>query len=141
MRSPFSTHGLSPLRRADVSFKPCPPKVGMSVAFGAKVSQPLRTLFALTLPGTHTRAVWVYWLFVAVQCADAAQTANGISRFGPVIEANPIISACIATFGANAALLGAKAAAVALGAVLLVHARHFVLAALTIGCVFGALVP
>ncbi len=93
------------------------------------------------LPGSDCRSVWVFWLFVAVQLADAAQTAHGISRFGPSIEANPIMAALFAAVGTNPALIGAKIVAVIGGAALHVWAHHFILAALTAACVFGALIP
>jgi hypothetical protein len=93
------------------------------------------------LPGTECRAVWVFWLFVAVQLADAAQTASGISRFGPSIEANPILAFLVAAVGTSAALIGAKTIAVIGGAALHVWSHHSILAALTAACVFGALIP
>jgi hypothetical protein len=77
----------------------------------------------------------------AVQFADAAQTVYGISRFGPAIEANPILSMCIAAFGAGTALFGAKMVAVIGGAALHVCSYHFVLVVLTVAYVFGAVVP
>lgn len=101
----------------------------------------VRTLFNLTLPGSKSRAVWAFGLFVAVQFADAVQTASGISRFGPAIEANPILSFYIAAFGASAALIGAKTVAVMGGATLFVCSHHFILVVLTVACVFGAIVP
>ena len=97
--------------------------------------------FTPALPGSHTRAIWIFALFIAVQLADAAQTAYGISRFGPAIEANPILSFCIAAFGAGAALVGAKMVAIVGGAALHVCSYHFVLVALTVAYVFGAVVP
>ena len=93
------------------------------------------------LPGSHTRAIWAFALFLAVQFADAAQTAYGISRFGPAIEANPILSFCIAAFGTGAALVGAKMVAVVGGAALHACSYHFILVALTVAYVFGAVVP
>ena len=98
-------------------------------------------LFTLTLPGSQSRAIWSLGLFVAVQCADAALTFVGISRFGPGVEANPILSFCAAAFGASAALVGAKAVAIVGGATLHAFSQHFILAALTVACVFGAVVP
>lgn len=40
--------------------------------------------------------MWTFGLFLAVQFADAVQTVSGISRFGPAIEANPILSFYVA---------------------------------------------
>ena len=80
-------------------------------------------------------------LFVAVQLADAVQTVSGISQFGLAIEANPLLSFCAAVFGAGAALVVAKTVAIIGGATLHIFSQHFILAALTVACVFGALVP
>ena len=95
----------------------------------------------MTLPGSKCRAFWALLLFVAVQLADGAQTYMGILRFGPAIEANPILSFCAAMFGASAALVVAKTVAILGGATLHVFSQHFILAALTVACVFGAIVP
>lgn len=103
--------------------------------------RPVRTRVPLTLPGTNCRAVWVFCLFVAVQLADAAQTASGISRFGPAIEANPILAFFVAAVGTSATLVGAKTIAVIGGAALHVCSYYSVLAALTAACVFGAIIP
>jgi hypothetical protein len=101
----------------------------------------VRTQFTLTLPGSKSRAIWALGLFIAVQCADAVQTVIGISRFGPGIEANPLLSLCATVFGAGAALVGAKVVAIVGGATLHVLSQHFILAALTVACVFGAVIP
>jgi hypothetical protein len=101
----------------------------------------VRTQFTLTLPGSRSRAIWTLGLFVAVQFADAVLTVTGISRFGPGIEANPILSFCAAAFGVSAALVGAKTVAIIGGATLHILSQHFILAALTVACVFGAIVP
>ena len=104
---------------------------------GARV----RGLFTLTLPGSNSRAIWTLALFVAVQCADAIQTISGISQFGPAIEANPILAFYASAFGASTALVGAKTVAIIGGATLHVLSQHLILAALTVACVFGAIVP
>ena len=65
----------------------------------------------------------------------------GILRFGPSIEANPLLASCAAMFGASTALVVAKTVAIIGGATLHVLSQHFVLAALTVACVFGAIVP
>ena len=103
--------------------------------------QRLRPLLEPTLPGSETRAIWVFGLFFAVQIADAAQTAYGISRFGPGIEQNPILSFFVGAYGAGTALIGAKAVAVLAGAALHASSRYFILVALTVACVFLAIVP
>lgn len=105
------------------------------------MSDRLRTLAQLTLPGSNTRAVWLLGLFVAVQIADAAQTAVGISRFGPAVEANPVLSFYVTAFGAGNALVGAKAIAIAGGAALHVRSCYLILAVLTVASIFAAVVP
>jgi hypothetical protein len=101
----------------------------------------VRTQFALTLPGSRSRAIWTLGLFIAVQFADAVLTVTGISRFGPAVEANPLLSFCATAFGVGAALVGAKTVAIVGGATLHVLSQHFILAALTVACVFAAIVP
>jgi hypothetical protein len=106
-----------------------------------KVADRVRSSFSLTLPGSQSRAFWSLLLFVAVQLADGALTYMGILRFGPAIEANPLLSFCAAVFGASSALVVAKTVAIIGGTTLHVFSQHFVLAALTVTCVFGAIVP
>ena len=105
------------------------------------MAQRVRTSFMLTLPGSKSRAIWALGLFVAVQFADAIQTFSGILRFGPGIEANPVLAFCAAIVGPSIALAGAKAVAIAGGATLHLFSQHLILAALTVACVFGAVVP
>jgi hypothetical protein len=78
---------------------------------------------------------------VAVQLADGAQTYAGILRFGPAIEANPILALFAGLFGASSALVLAKSVAIIGGATLHVLSQHLILTALTVACVFGAIVP
>jgi hypothetical protein len=110
-------------------------------AFIVKMAQRVRTSFTLRLPGTNCRAFWALLLFVAVQLADGTQTYMGILRFGPGIEANPLLSACAALFGTSVALLVAKAVAIVGGATLHLLSQHLILVGLTVACVFGAIVP
>jgi hypothetical protein len=93
------------------------------------------------LPQSNTRAIWTIALFIAVQCADAAQTAHGIQRFGLGIEANPILAFYLATAGPTTTLVGAKLIAVAGGAALYLCARYVALVVLTITVVFSAVLP
>jgi hypothetical protein len=95
----------------------------------------------VTLPGSKSHAFWALLLFVAVQFADGAQTYMGMMRFGPGIEANPILAFLAGSFGASVALASAKTVAIVGGAVLHVLSQHLILAALTVACVFGAIVP
>src|SRR3954466_7327912 len=106
-----------------------------------KVAERVRSSFTLTLPGSQRRAFWSLLLFVAVQLADGALTYMGILRFGPAIEANPLLSFRAAMFGASSAPVVAKSVAIIGGATLHVFSQHVVLAALTVACVFGAIVP
>ena len=105
------------------------------------MAERVRSQFRLTLPGSNSRAIWALGLFVAVQFADAIQTVIGISRFGPGIEANPLLSFCCTIFGAGTVLVVAKTVAIIGGATLHVFSQHLILAVLTVACVFGAVVP
>ena len=105
------------------------------------MAERVRTSFTLTLPGSNCRAYWALLLFVAVQITDGAQTYLGILRFGPGIEANPLLAWCAAVFGVSAALAVGKAVAIVGGTMLHVLSQHLILAALTVACVFGAIVP
>ena len=105
------------------------------------MAERVRTSFTLTLPGSKCRAFWTLLLFIAVQLADGTQTYMGIVRFGPGIEANPLLASCAAMFGATLALAGAKVVAIVGGTTLHVLSQHLILAALTVACVFGAMVP
>jgi hypothetical protein len=93
------------------------------------------------LPGADTRAISAFALFTAVQAADAGLTAMGVSRFGVVIEANPLVASCIHAYGVLCGLLLAKSLAIFLGAILHVTSQTLVLVGLTVFCVFAALVP
>jgi hypothetical protein len=94
-----------------------------------------------TLPNSDTRAYWALALFVAVQIADGVLTAVGIGRFGPTIEANPILVHSIQAFGSGPALLGAKSVAILAGSLLHAHSYHLVLTLLTVAYVFATLIP
>src|SRR5688572_3966237 len=83
----------------------------------------------------------VFLLFAIVQIADGLMTYQGIRTYGPGIEANPLIVWYASTFGAAAALTGAKMVAVICGAILHLLARHVAIAFLTITYVIAALWP
>ena len=55
---------------------------------------------------------------MSVQVADAVCTANGIARFGPAIEANPLLSFLVGTWGIGGALVSVKIVAMIGGAFL-----------------------
>ena len=80
-------------------------------------------------------------VFVAVQCADAYLTVEGIARFGFAVEANPILAWYVAAFGTGVALVGAKTVAVACAATLWAGGRQRTLAILTALYVVAAIVP
>jgi hypothetical protein len=100
-----------------------------------------RQVFSQKLPNSNTRACWALALFIAVQIADGVLTAVGIGRFGPGIEANPILVHTMILFGSSAALCAAKSVAIAAGAVLHVYSYHLMLAILTVAYVFATLLP
>jgi hypothetical protein len=93
------------------------------------------------LPGSDTRAILALALFAAVQFADAAMTASGVSRFGTAMEANPLVAAYINLCGLVPGLCAAKALALSAGTILHLSARYFALVLLTVLFVFGALLP
>jgi hypothetical protein len=93
------------------------------------------------LPGSSLHALWALGLFVFVQIADGVLTAVGIARFGPAVEANPLLVHSIQTYGAGAALVAAKSVAILGGGVLHAYSYHLLLAFLTVGYVFATLIP
>ena len=105
------------------------------------VRRSLASLASATLPGSRTRSIAVVALFVAIQIADGVLTLEGVTRFGPGAEANPVLAASILMFGLGAAVLSAKIAAVALAALLSATRAHLPLALLTLLYVMGAVVP
>jgi hypothetical protein len=109
------------------------PRRGSTTSYGGFLSP--------TLPGSNTRAILAFALFAAVQVADAALTASGVSRFGMAIEANPLVASYIDVCGLIPGLCAAKALALSAGTVLHISARYFTLALLTVVFVFGALLP
>jgi hypothetical protein len=79
-------------------------------------------------------------VFAFVQCADGLLTMLGIARFGPAIEANPLLAFYVATFGAGA-IVAAKLIAVACAAILHIHAHSVVLVVLTLAYIAFAVLP
>jgi hypothetical protein len=100
-----------------------------------------RALATRTLPGSSTRGIASVALFAAVQLADGTLTLEGIARFGPAVESNPILGLLIVTLGAGTTLLAAKGIAVLLATALHSAGWHLALALLTIVYVFGAVIP
>jgi hypothetical protein len=93
------------------------------------------------LPGSQTRGIAALALFMSVQVADAVCTANGIARFGPAIEANPLLSFLVGTWGIAGALVSVKIVAMIGGAFLHLKSQDLALSVLTVVYVFGAIVP
>jgi Domain of unknown function (DUF5658) len=84
-------------------------------------------------PRVRPRLEGLVWLaFVVAQVADGSLTYLGIKTFGTAIEANPLLSWYIAVGGVTTTIVGAKAFAVACGAVLHLRAMHGAIAVLTL---------
>jgi hypothetical protein len=64
-----------------------------------------------------------------------------MSRFGMIVEANPLLAMAMRLCGPGLALLAAKTIAVALATVLNATRAYLILVLLTLVYVFGALVP
>ena len=93
------------------------------------------------LPGSRTRGTATLVLFMGVQVADGVWTASGIARFGPAIEANPLLHFLLTTCGMAAALVSVKLLAMISGAFLYSRSQDLALALLTVLYVFGAILP
>ena len=83
------------------------------------------------------------WLaiFLLLQLADGVLTYAAVDRFGPAAEGNPILVSWILITGAMPAVLCAKIAACACGAVLYAAGVHRVLAGLSTLYLFAAVLP
>jgi Domain of unknown function (DUF5658) len=79
--------------------------------------------------------------FVLVQCLDGAFTYLGVTMWGPGIEANPLVSAAVATAGLGAGLAGAKLMAIGFGILLHLRRVHNLVAFLTAVYLAAAIVP
>ncbi|HEX2344779.1 MAG TPA: DUF5658 family protein [Vicinamibacterales bacterium] len=80
-------------------------------------------------------------LFLMAQAADGALTYVGVRHLGLAVEANPLISWLIASFGEVGALAGAKLVAGSFGIALHLSAVHKVVAGLTLFYVVVAVFP
>jgi uncharacterized protein DUF5658 len=100
-----------------------------------------RSPLTAPLPGSNTPAITLLALFTAVQVLDAMLTWTGVLRFGTAIEANPLLAASFAHFGAGATLGAAKLFAIACALVLHLRSHYLILSVLTVLYVFGAIVP
>jgi len=79
--------------------------------------------------------------FIAAQAVDGVCSYVGLLVFGAGIEANPLIGWYIATFGAGAALIGAKLMATICGVILHCGGMHRTVGILTILYLLGAVWP
>ena len=79
-------------------------------------------------------------VFAFVQCADAWLTAIGIVRFGPAIEANPLLAFCLSNFGAGS-IVAAKLIALGCAAILHLRGHAVVLVVLTLMYIAFAILP
>jgi hypothetical protein len=79
--------------------------------------------------------------FLIVQCLDGVFTYLGVCRWGPQVEANPVVSSVVAVAGLGAGLAGAKLAAMAFGIVLHLRQVHGIVALLTVIYIAAAILP
>jgi hypothetical protein len=79
--------------------------------------------------------------FLVVQFLDGGLTYLGVTIWGPGIEANPLLSAAMASVGLAASLAAAKSVAIAFGIVLHLYRVHTMVALLTAFYVAAAIVP
>jgi hypothetical protein len=79
--------------------------------------------------------------FLIVQSLDGAFTYLGVCRWGPGIEANPLVSSVVAVAGLGAGIVLAKLAAIAFGILLHLRQVHGVVAFLTALYFWAAIVP
>jgi hypothetical protein len=69
--------------------------------------------------------------FLLMQCLDAVFTYLGVAKWGPAIEANPIISSAMSAAGVVGALSVAKGMAIGFGMLLHLRRVHTLVALLT----------
>ena len=69
--------------------------------------------------------------FMVMQCLDGVLTYMGVRIWGPAIEANPLITGLMASFGHGPGLVTAKAVAVVLGIALHLRGVHGAIALLS----------
>ena len=69
--------------------------------------------------------------FLCVQVLDGVFTYLGVSRWGPTVEANPIVGAAVSVAGLTIGLSAVKIAAIAFGMLLHLRRVHALVAVLT----------
>ncbi len=80
-------------------------------------------------------------LFLLAQAADGVMTYVGVTTIGVHIEANPVLTSLMVTFGQGTAVAAAKLVAAGLGISLHLIGVHRILAFLTGIYVVGAVLP
>lgn len=80
-------------------------------------------------------------VFLLAQYLDGIFTYLGVMRFGIAIEANPLISALMSSFGGGAAIVIAKVTAIVLGMALHLGRVHRAVAFLAAFYIAAAIVP
>jgi hypothetical protein len=79
--------------------------------------------------------------FLIVQCLDGVLTYLGVCRWGPGIEANPLVNSVVAVAGLGAGLAGAKLVAMGFGILLHLRQVHGIVALLTALYIAAAILP
>jgi hypothetical protein len=80
-------------------------------------------------------------VFLVVQCLDGAFTYLGVCRWGPGIEANPLVSSLVGVAGLGAGLASAKLVAMGFGILLHLRQVHSIVALLTALYIAAAILP
>lgn len=79
--------------------------------------------------------------FLCMQVLDGIFTYLGVSRWGPAVEANPIVSAAVSVAGLGIGLSAVKIAAIAFGMMLHLRRVHTLVAVLTAIYFLVAILP
>jgi len=79
--------------------------------------------------------------FLCAQVLDGVFTYLGVSRWGPSVEANPIVGGAVALAGLGLGLSAVKMTAIAFGMLLHLQRVHYLVALLTAVYVAAAILP
>jgi hypothetical protein len=90
-------------------------------------------------PSRFGDLAWIF--FVLAEVLDGGLTYVGVSRLGADIEANPLLSWCVAAAGLTFALVMVKVFALACGAVLHLRSMHRWVSALAMLHLVAAVLP
>jgi hypothetical protein len=88
-----------------------------------------------------SNAEFLWLAFVTVQALDGVMSYIGVHRHGLSVEANPLVSWYLITFGPAIGFAAAKLFAISCGAVLYITDRHRWVAALTLLYILFAVGP